>query len=238
MYHDQWLTLNGSQYYFRSWGGRYQNCTATINVKQYKFDASGRRITEGWEYIGKYRRYRKADGSLMEDVTNIFNPSSKYITVDRTRGRVTIYGYNSATGSYDTPIKSMICSAETEVVLPRIESDIIGLFEGIAFGKLDAYELAVSPLTATTVVCVSGGYPGDYVKGLEISGLDKPTESIVFHAGTTAKAGKVLTAGGRVLAVTSLGESIEEAVGKSFDTISGIEYTDKYFRSDIGKDLL
>lgn len=110
MYHDQWLTLNGSQYYFRSWGGRYQNCTATINGKQYKFDASGRRITEGWEYIGKYRRYRKADGSLMEDVTSIFNPSSKYITVDRTRGRVTIYGYNSATGSYDTPIKSMICS--------------------------------------------------------------------------------------------------------------------------------
>ena len=110
MYHDQWLTLNGSQYYFRSWGGRYQNCTATINGKQYKFDASGRRITEGWEYIGQYRRYRKADGSLMEDVTSIFNPSSKYITVDRTRGRVTIYGYNSATGSYDTPIKSMICS--------------------------------------------------------------------------------------------------------------------------------
>lgn len=110
MYHDQWLTLNGSQYYFRSWGGRYQNCTATINGKQYKFDASGRGITEGWEYIGKYRRYRKADGSLMEDVTSIFNPSSKYITVDRTRGRVTIYGYNSATGAYDTPIKSMICS--------------------------------------------------------------------------------------------------------------------------------
>ena len=110
MYHDQWLTLNGSQYYFRSWGGRYQNCTAKINGKPYKFDASGRRITEGWEYIGKYRRYRKADGSLMEDVTSIFNPSSKYITVDRTRGRVTIYGYNSATGSYDTPIKSMICS--------------------------------------------------------------------------------------------------------------------------------
>lgn len=110
MYHDQWLTLNGSQYYFRSWGGRYQNCTVTINGKEYKFDASGRKITEGWEYIGKYRRYRKADGSLMEDVTSIFNPSSKYITVDRTRGRVTIYGYNSATGSYDTPIKSMICS--------------------------------------------------------------------------------------------------------------------------------
>ncbi len=110
MYHDQWLTLNGSQYYFRSWGGRYQNCTATIGGKQYKFDASGRRIMEGWEYIGKYRRYRMADGSLMEDVTSIFNPSAKYITVDRTRGRVTIYGYNSATGAYDTPIKSMICS--------------------------------------------------------------------------------------------------------------------------------
>ena len=110
MCHDEWLTLNGSQYYFRSWGGRYQNCTVTINGKQYKFDASGRKVTEGWEYIGKYRRYRKADGTLMDDVTSIFNPASKYITVDRIKGRVTIYGYNSTTGAYDTPIKSMYCS--------------------------------------------------------------------------------------------------------------------------------
>ena len=113
MYHDQWLTLNGSQYYFRSWGGRYQNCTATINGKQYKFDAlpdaesrkdgsTNRKITAVTA---------NADGSLNGGCDkHSCNPSSKYITVDRTRGRVTIYGYNSATGSYDTPIKSMICS--------------------------------------------------------------------------------------------------------------------------------
>ena len=127
---------------------------------------------------------------------------------------------------------------ETEAVLPRIESDIIELFEGIAYKELQKYELAVSPLTATTVVCVSGGYPGEYEKGIEITGLDTPSESIVFHAGTASKAGKVLTAGGRVLAVTSLGNGIAEAVAKSYKTIDSIQYQGKYFRTDIGQDLL
>ncbi len=132
---------------------------------------------------------------------------------------------------------------ETEVVLPRIESDIIGLFEGIAYGKLDKYDLQISPNTAVTVVCVSEGYPGSYEKGFEIKGLSMscPTTdegSIVFHAGTTSKAGKILTSGGRVLAVTSFGKSIADAVNKSFNTIQDIEYQGKYYRSDIGKDLM
>lgn len=126
---------------------------------------------------------------------------------------------------------------ETEVVLPLIESDIIELFEGIAFGGLNKYELKVSPLTAVTVVCVSGGYPGEYAKGFPITGLDQATESMIFHAGTSLKSGKVLTAGGRVLAVTSFGKDISAATAKSYETIEGISYQDKYFRSDIGKDL-
>ena len=164
MYHDQWLTLNGSQYYFRSWGGRYQSCTATINGKQYKFDASGRRITEGWEYIGKYRRYRKADGSLMEDVTSIFNPSSKYITVDRTRGRVTIYGYNSATGAYDTPIKSMICSVGNPISYTAAGTYKIG------------WQLKKKQMTGEDYVCwapyVSQIYGAVYFHGVASSTAD------------------------------------------------------------------
>lgn len=127
---------------------------------------------------------------------------------------------------------------ETEVVLPRIESDLIDLFEGIAYGSLNNHTLTISPKTAATVVCVSGGYPDQYAKGYEITGLDTPTESLVFHAGTTTKAKKIVTAGGRVLAVTSLGDTIEQAVNDSFKTIENIHYTDKKFRSDIGKDLL
>ncbi len=129
---------------------------------------------------------------------------------------------------------------ETEVVLPRITSDIIDLFEGIVHGTLGKKEITVSPETAVTVVCVSGGYPGDYEKGKVISGLDRDTESLVFHAGTAVKGknGTTVTAGGRVLAVTSFGASIEAAARKSFDTISGIDYDGRYFRDDIGKDLM
>ncbi len=127
---------------------------------------------------------------------------------------------------------------ETEVILPRLASDIVDLFEGIAYGTLDRKEIALDPRTAVTVVAVSGGYPGDYEKGKAIAGLDAPADSLVFHAGTTVKGKEVVTAGGRVLAVTSFGKTIAEAAEKSFETLAGIDYEGKYFRSDIGKDLL
>lgn len=127
---------------------------------------------------------------------------------------------------------------ETEAVLPRIESDIIGLFEAMAFDGLRGYELKISEQTAVTVVCVSGGYPGDYQGGYEITGLDQATESIVFQAGTTRKSGKTLTAGGRVLAVTSLGKDIPAAAAQSYETIRSIRYQDIYYRADIGQDLV
>ncbi len=126
---------------------------------------------------------------------------------------------------------------ETEVVFPRIKSDVIDMFEAMVYGTLDSFTLEVTPQTAVTVVCVSGGYPEEYTNGFEISGLDAESESYVFHAGTSLKAGKVLTNGGRVLAVTSLGDGIAEALAKSYATIDNISYEGKYCRRDIGQDL-
>lgn len=129
---------------------------------------------------------------------------------------------------------------ETEVVLPRIESDIMELFEGIAFGQLDECDLRIDPRTAVTVVCVSGGYPEAYEKGKLITGLDTPTPegTKVYHAGTALKAGDTLTSGGRVLAVTSLAEDIPSALAKSYGTIEHINYEGKYCRRDIGQDVM
>lgn len=126
---------------------------------------------------------------------------------------------------------------ETEVVLPRITSDIIELFEGMAYGTLDRTAITVTSETAVTVVAVSGGYPGEYEKGRVISGLNRPADSLVFHAGTASKGKEVVTAGGRVLAVTSFGGSIEEASRKSFETLAEIDYEGKSYRTDIGNDL-
>lgn len=126
---------------------------------------------------------------------------------------------------------------ETEVVIPRIESDIIDLFEGIVFGDIQNRELKISEKCAVTVVAVSGGYPGDYVKGKKIEGLNDKTKSIIFHAGTKSSGKEVATDGGRVLAVTSLGDNMEEALEKSYDTLSRISYDGIYYRKDIGKDL-
>lgn len=127
---------------------------------------------------------------------------------------------------------------ETEVVIPRMESDIVNMFDCMAYNRLDEYELKITDKVATTVVCVAGGYPEEYEKGDIISGLIQKSESLIFHAGTTTKDGNIVTNGGRVLAVTSFGDSIQEAVNKSYDTINHIEYKGKYFRSDIGKDLM
>ena len=127
---------------------------------------------------------------------------------------------------------------ETEVVLPRIESDLFDLFEGVANQNLNKKLFSVTPQTATTVMLVSGGYPEAYEKGKEISGFESAEESIVFHAGTTLKDDKVLTSGGRVMAVTSFGNTIEEALAKSYNSIDKISFDKMNFRKDIGFDLV
>ncbi|WP_159949207.1 phosphoribosylamine--glycine ligase [Polaribacter septentrionalilitoris] len=127
---------------------------------------------------------------------------------------------------------------ETEVVLPRIESDLFDLFEGVANQTLDEKSFSVTSKTATTVMLVAGGYPEAYEKGKEISGFDTIDESIVFHAGTTIKDDKVVTNGGRVMAISSFGETIEEALEKSYKSIDKIHFDKMNYRKDIGFDLL
>jgi phosphoribosylamine--glycine ligase len=126
---------------------------------------------------------------------------------------------------------------ETEAVIPRIKSDILELFEAVANNTLNQMKIEISPDYVTTVMLVSGGYPGDYKKDYEIKNIDKVTQSIVFHAGTTYKDGKVATNGGRVIAVSSTGKTKQEALDKSFASAQLIDFEGKYFRKDIGFDL-
>ena len=128
---------------------------------------------------------------------------------------------------------------ETEVVMPRIASDIVDLLEGAAKGDLAEIPAEQDPRTAVTVMAVSGGYPGSYAKGLEITGELAPAESILFHAGTRRDAdGRLLTSGGRVIAATSYGENIADALAKSYKAVEALDYEGKYFRRDIGQDLM
>jgi phosphoribosylamine--glycine ligase len=127
---------------------------------------------------------------------------------------------------------------ETEVVIPRIESDFLDLLIGVGQQTLHTKEYSTTSQTATTVVMVSGGYPEEFKKGYEVTGLYDSNVSQVFHSGTKIEGGKVLTNGGRVFAITSFGNSINEVITKSFATAEKINYTNKYFRKDIGKDLI
>jgi phosphoribosylamine--glycine ligase len=126
---------------------------------------------------------------------------------------------------------------ETEVVLPRLNSDLVNIFNKMTEGKLNEINLEINPDTAATVILVSGGYPEDYQKGYEINGLNEKFNSLVFHSGTKWLNEKAVTNGGRVLAITSLGKTINEATSKSYETIKQINFDKMYFRKDIGKDL-
>ncbi|MDQ6469964.1 phosphoribosylamine--glycine ligase [Flavobacterium sp. LHD-80] len=127
---------------------------------------------------------------------------------------------------------------ETEVVVPRLKSDLVELFLSVANQKLDEFTLEVDPRSATTIMVVSGGYPEDFEKGKVITGLENITDSIVFHAGTKLDNENVVSNGGRVLTVTSYGDDFQQAIKKSYQNIDKLSFDKMYFRKDIGFDLI
>lgn len=178
------------------------------------------------EFLGKVENLiirPTIDGLQME---NIYYRGFVFIGIMNVAGNPFVIEYNVRMGD-----------PETEVVIPRIKSDLLQLFYSAANGELYNSELIIDPEIAATVMMVSGGYPGDFETGKEISIENVYNESIIFHAGTKSVNGKIITNGGRVFAITSFGKTIDEACEKSYRQIKKIDFDKKYYRRDIGKDL-
>ena len=126
---------------------------------------------------------------------------------------------------------------ETEVVLPRLQNDLVELFNAVASESLQDQEISIDDRAATTVMVVSGGYPESYEKGKIITGIDAIDDSIPFHAGAQIKEGNIVTSGGRVIAITSYGDTYTEALTKSYQSIDKLSFDNMYYRKDIGFDL-
>lgn len=182
-----------------------------------------------------------ADAAFMDKVLNrVVIPTIKGLKQEKiTYNGFVFFGLINVKGDpYVIEYNCRMGDPETEVVMPRLKSDILDLFEGVATHTLSERDIQFHDKTAATVMMVAGGYPGAYEKGKTIYGLNSITDSLVFHAGTLADGPSVLSNGGRVLAVTSYGKNLESALERSYDTISKISFEDAYFRKDIGRDVL
>jgi phosphoribosylamine---glycine ligase len=181
-----------------------------------------------------------ADPAFMDKVLNrVIIPTVKGLKSERIdyKGFIFFGLINVKGDPYVIEYNCRMGDPETEVVIPRLKSDILDLFEGVATNTLSERDIQFYDRTACTVMMVSGGYPESYEKGKPIYGLNNVMDSIVFHAGTTSDGPAVLSAGGRVLAVTSYGKNLEAALQRSYDAISKITFEGAYFRKDIGFDV-
>lgn len=156
------------------------------------------------------------------------------------RGFVFVGLMNVAGEPYVIEYNVRMGDPETEVVMPRIESDVVDLFEAMYMRAVNEYELKVKDGYTVTVMCVSEGYPEAYQKGFEMSGLEEAAAqgAVLFHAGTIVKEDKIVTSGGRVICATSTAPTLQQALDKSYDAVAKINYKGKYYRRDIGQDLM
>ena len=182
-----------------------------------------------------------ADPVFMDKVQNqIIIPTIKGLRHDNIpyKGFIFFGLINVKNEPYVIEYNCRLGDPESEVIIPRLKSDLLDLFEGVASNTLSERDVQFVDKCATTVMMVAGGYPGEYKKGKQIYGLNTITDSIVFHAGTSSDGPAVLSAGGRVLAITSYGKNIQIALAKSYESAAKIEFEGANYRKDIGFDVV
>ncbi len=181
-----------------------------------------------------------ADKTFMEKVVKrIIDPTMKGLAEDGIvyKGFIFFGLINVEGDPFVIEYNARLGDPESEVLIPRIKSDLFELIEGVAYGDLDERGIEIDSRSVTTVMLVSGGYPGEFNKGLQVTGLDLTTDCMVFHAGTKLAENGVITAGGRVMAVSAYGNSMKEALDKSYKNASLLKFDGIYYRKDIGFDL-